>query len=154
MKLCLLRHGSAEYGVPDETRRLSAAGEQEVCQIAQRLSSYQLNITQIMHSPLIRAKQTAQIIDQKLQLGKILHQEDQTLPMSDVRPFANLLEPLKTQQSDIMLVSHLPFIPTLICYLCELKLSQLVFPITPASCTILTYEMKIGWQLHSYLSVG
>ena len=65
MELYLIRHGIAEErcpGVTDEERALTQEGQQKTEKIAQRLKKLNLNFDLILTSPLVRARQTAEIL--------------------------------------------------------------------------------------------
>ncbi len=61
----LVRHGIAEERTPaqtDEMRALTPAGEEKTRKVAERLRSLQLHFDLILTSPLVRANQTAMIL--------------------------------------------------------------------------------------------
>ena len=65
MELYLIRHGIAEERRPeiaDEERALTKEGRQKTEKIAQRLKKLNLNFDLILTSPLVRARQTAEIL--------------------------------------------------------------------------------------------
>ncbi|MEB3235812.1 MAG: phosphohistidine phosphatase SixA [Cyanobacteriota bacterium] len=61
MQLLLLRHGIAEDGHPDASRPLSPAGRQRTQAVLQRLVRLDLQCDPIVSSPLLRARQTAEL---------------------------------------------------------------------------------------------
>ncbi len=68
MELYLIRHGiAAERGtyLHDEERPLVKKGEKKTCQVAQHLLAKGLKFDLILTSPLIRAKQTAKILQKE-----------------------------------------------------------------------------------------
>ncbi|BAZ25017.1 phosphohistidine phosphatase SixA [Kalymmatonema gypsitolerans NIES-4073] len=65
MELYLIRHGIAEERRPDikdEERSLTKEGRQKTEKVAQRLKKLGLNFDLIATSPLVRARQTAEIL--------------------------------------------------------------------------------------------
>ena len=65
MELYLIRHGIAEERRPDitdEERALTKEGRQKTEKIAQRLKKLNLKFDLILTSPLVRARQTAEIL--------------------------------------------------------------------------------------------
>lgn len=63
-QLYLIRHGLAadrNQKVPDEQRPLTPKGVSKTRQVAQRLSALKLHFDLILTSPLVRARQTAEI---------------------------------------------------------------------------------------------
>ncbi|MEB3277012.1 MAG: phosphohistidine phosphatase SixA [Cyanobacteriota bacterium] len=61
MQLLLLRHGIAEDGVPDAARPLSPAGIRRTTAVLQRLRALDLRCDPLFSSPLLRARQTAEL---------------------------------------------------------------------------------------------
>ena len=59
MDLILWRHADAEYGMPDEARKLTAKGERQAQQIGRWLASQLPEDARILVSPAKRAQQTA-----------------------------------------------------------------------------------------------
>jgi len=61
MQLLLLRHGIAEDGVPDAARPLSPAGMRRTTAVLQKLLALDLHCDPLFSSPLLRARQTAEL---------------------------------------------------------------------------------------------
>lgn len=67
LRLLIIRHGKAELAAPsgrEWDRRLVARGEAEAEFVGRGLRDPALKPTRLLHSPLVRATQTAQIISQ------------------------------------------------------------------------------------------
>lgn len=65
MELYLIRHGIAEdkgLGIKDEERSLTKEGRQKTEKVAHKLVKLGLNFDLILTSPLVRARQTAEIL--------------------------------------------------------------------------------------------
>jgi phosphohistidine phosphatase len=65
MELYLIRHGIAQEkqdNFPDEERTLTKEGHQKTEKVAERLKKFGLKFDLILTSPLVRAKQTAEIL--------------------------------------------------------------------------------------------
>ncbi|OCQ99554.1 phosphohistidine phosphatase SixA [Nostoc sp. MBR 210] len=65
MELYLIRHGIAQErqaGIKDEERELTKEGRQKTEKVAQRLLKLDLQFNLIVASPLVRARQTAEIL--------------------------------------------------------------------------------------------
>jgi phosphohistidine phosphatase len=69
MQLYLVRHGEAEASPPkggDAERRLTAAGRHDFARVVAGLRRLEPELTRILTSPLVRARQTAEILREQL----------------------------------------------------------------------------------------
>ncbi len=114
MEIYLIRHGIAvERGIyaNDYERPLTEKGKEKTTQVAQKLTQMGLKFDVIFTSPLIRALQTAQIL-QKSGLSDILETDQLLTPelMTDPQTWLNLMQESQynPQRSKIALVGHQP----------------------------------------------
>lgn len=140
MKICIVRHGSAELGADEDNKRqLTAKGLAQAGGagrwLAGLLASGDLSANaKIWVSPYVRAKQTAQAIA-----------EATALPMaelSDITPdgkIERITEKLVTETDDIILVSHLPLVGRLAAQLVDGQMYDQ--PWSPAECWLLDGEI-------------
>jgi phosphohistidine phosphatase len=92
MYLYLIRHGIAVDPDPfaldsiadDESRLLTKLGRKKIAQVADRLGKLELTFDSIITSPLIRAKQTADILIDK-QIGTKLEISQDLKPMGNIQ---------------------------------------------------------------------
>jgi phosphohistidine phosphatase SixA len=67
MKLYLVRHAEAVSGAPeDESRRLTEEGREQARELARRLAGEGVRPAAILSSPLVRARETAEILGREL----------------------------------------------------------------------------------------
>jgi len=112
MNLYLIRHGIAvERGIytNDYERPLTEKGKQKTTQVAQKLAQMGLKFDLILTSPLIRALQTAQIL-QKAGLSDLLETDMSLTPDGNLETWLNWWQQSKYNQgvSQIALVGHQP----------------------------------------------
>lgn len=65
MEIYFLRHGIAQdhaVGLPDAERELVEVGRHKIRQLAKRLPDFDVNPVVVYSSPLVRARQTAEIV--------------------------------------------------------------------------------------------
>ena len=102
MELYILRHGKAQEHTQnfagDSKRELTEVGKKELCCIAKAIKNLEIDVDDIISSPLIRAKQTAEIIIKHVKSKK-----------KSIKIW-NELKP----DSSIMLVGHEPHLTDLI----------------------------------------
>lgn len=107
MHLYFLRHGEADWpdwDKPDDERPLTGRGRKEIEKVADFLKLLDVSIAQVVTSPLPRAKQTAVIVADRLNLKL---REDPTLePGFDRAGLKRVLR--KYDGASIMLVGHEP----------------------------------------------
>lgn len=111
MKLYLMRHGQAENPDIDPACGLSPTGRIEVEQLAQRLAKQGIQLAEVYHSEKARAQQTALIMAKWLAPSITPRQRRGLKPNDDP---SMLLPELECLDRDTLLVSHLPFVPTLL----------------------------------------
>ena len=140
MKVCIVRHGSAEAGVDsDESRSLTEKGFQQAQGVGRWIGSLiedqQLSDSlQICHSPFLRARQTAEAVSEACGLKAI--EIGLITPSGDIE---QLLEWLMTQDRDVVLVSHLPLVGRLAAKLVEGQVFDQ--PWSPAEAWVLEGDM-------------
>jgi phosphohistidine phosphatase len=116
MYLYLIRHGIAEDPDPlapdpfasDELRSLTKVGRKKIAQVADRLLELELHFDLIMASPLVRARQTADLLLEK-QLSTTLEVSEDLKPMGSLESWLaawNASTP--NPRSTIALIGHEP----------------------------------------------
>lgn len=110
MDLYLVRHGLAgQHGdyANDDERPLTDEGKRKTRQIAKRLHELGLKFSLILSSPLVRATQTAEIL-QAEKLGKSLEIVDYLAPGGDMQSWLSWLATWSTPDKTLALVGHEP----------------------------------------------
>lgn len=107
MRLYLLRHADATYEAKDDfSRELSPKGKRSLKQLLEQLRPKELaGISEIRHSPLVRATQSAHILRDTLELKVPLRKTPGLLPEDDPVP---LIEELLCVREDVLLIGHNP----------------------------------------------
>ena len=120
MKLYILRHGeAAEHGDPrfkENERPLTPRGQQRTKQLAHALREMEITFDTIFSSPLLRAKQTAEIIarglDQKLEIT------DALTPSGSMEKMVDQINMLRPVPQNVLLVGHEPYLSGFTSLLC------------------------------------
>ena len=116
MKIWILRHGQAEGLAPsDELRALTDEGREEVQVMAAQLAGQSLDA--VLASPYLRAQQTAQIVQQQIQLRRGVATVAWLTPDDDPRRVLDFLA--ERAEQNLLLVSHQPLVSQLISLLVE-----------------------------------
>lgn len=108
MRLFLARHGQVAPDSP--LKQLSPLGIAQAGELAEWLSSETASATAVLHSPAIRAAETAAIIARKLALI------DRLQPLESLgidEPPAQFAAKLTRYEDDVVAVSHQPFVNVL-----------------------------------------
>jgi len=119
MNLYLLRHGIAvEPGTPgfenDAERPLIPKGERRLHAAAAAMEKMELSFDLVLSSPLVRAKQTAEIVASEMKLKKRLQFSDALAPGGGVKHLIRQLNELKPAPENVLLVGHEPSLSRLI----------------------------------------
>ena len=105
MRLYLVQHGEAKSEKEDPERSLTDRGTAEIRAVAEAAKRAGLKPAQIYHSGKTRAQQTAHILADAL--GCPVEGAAGLKPNDDVQPW---IERITTDNTDLMLVGHLPFL--------------------------------------------
>ena len=111
MRVYLMRHGQAEDPSIDPEQGLTEEGKLAIQQIAKELVEKSVHFNQVYHSTKKRAQQTANIV------ASIVSPDVSPQTMDNLKPGdnpANIIDTLNQWTEDTLLVSHLPFIPSLL----------------------------------------
>ncbi len=118
MNLFILRHGIAvEHGAAgyenDDERPLTSKGERKVWMIAEAMKALEISFDLILSSPLVRARETAEIVAEVLKSKKRMELTDTLAPQESAK---RLIDYLNDQGAvdDVLLVGHEPFLSRLI----------------------------------------
>jgi len=115
-QLYIVRHGIAVEpgtpGIPDDERLLTPKGERRMRQIARGLAKLDLKLNRIVTSPLPRARATAEIIADVLDVRKIL----ETSNVLQTGSAATTVERWLRERTDerLMIVGHNPTLSDLV----------------------------------------
>lgn len=118
MDVYLLRHGKAEKRSPsvksDSRRELTEAGRTEMEQVARAIKNMRVRFDHVISSPLLRARQTSDIIFPYTRCKKrSVAIWSQLRPESDAAEILKKLAALKPDAT-VMLVGHEPVLSSLI----------------------------------------
>ena len=114
MFLYLVQHGDAKKEEEDPSRPLSVRGIEDVKKITSFLSRLDIPIDEVLHSGKLRARQTAEIIADSLNITKGVSETEGLAPLNEPILWA---EKLKTKTHSLMLVGHLPHLGKLSSFL-------------------------------------
>ena len=111
MYFYLVRHGEAKSELEDPLRPLSAEGKKGVEAVASLLGRLGTRPAEINCSEKLRARETAEIIANRLSIIDRLKTMKGLAPNDAVNPVAELL---CAEDKSLMLVGHLPFLSRLL----------------------------------------
>ena len=107
MTLYFLRHGEADWpdwDRPDDERPLTEKGKKEMRRVARFLCALEVAPTLILSSPLPRARQTAEIVAQCLQIA--LREESALGAGFNTSKLTTIFK--RNQAAELMIVGHEP----------------------------------------------
>jgi phosphohistidine phosphatase len=111
MHLFLIRHAHAVAATEDSERPLSSRGRKQIRRLARFLKQTDmLSVSEIWHSPLVRSRETAKLIIEKLAMKARLKQADGIEGDDAPGIIANRV---KTRRADTAIVGHEPHLSAL-----------------------------------------
>ena len=123
MKLYFLRHGAAEdpqkYKV-DLDRPLTKKGQEEIKNEIHNLKHFPAKFDIIIHSPYLRAKQTAEVVAKEMHLSRKLCEDEALASGSNAEKLLAMLE-LYQDYQNILIVGHEPDFGLILSNLLDLK---------------------------------
>ena len=119
MNLYLIRHGEPKSEQEDPQRPLSEKGITDIQKLSAFVSEhYDIRVEKILHSPKLRAKQTAEIVSNHLHPHPELEEVSGLKPLDDPNIWK---EHLSEMTEDIILAGHLPHLSELASLLLNLE---------------------------------
>ncbi len=106
MKLYLVQHAEAKEKEEDPSRPLSEKGLKDVEKMANFLKG-KIKVAKILHSGKLRAKQTAERLNESIQSSEGIKEVDDLAPLDDPRIWE---KKLRDEEKDVMIVGHLPYL--------------------------------------------
>jgi len=143
----LVRHGEAVSETLDPNRPLSLVGRQQVEQVACAAAARYLRVSEILHSGILRARQTAEILAQHLSPERGARETGGLRPQDD--PIFAKAE-LETADYSLMLVGHLPHMSRLVALLVSGDAERELVDLAPAALICCSHESsawRIQWML-------
>ena len=147
-RLWLVRHAHAREADDDAARPLSQRGCRQVRTLAKFLAtSRPVQPAEIWHSPLLRARQTAQLLTKFLRLAAPLIETAGLAPFDDPRIVARRINPLRR---DVAIVGHEPHLSALASLLVAGSAAPPAFALK--KCAVLALERApaswvVRWQV-------
>lgn len=138
MPLYLVRHADALHGRPDAARPLSETGKADASRLGAFLAASGVFApVQLWHSPLLRARQTAELIARELPKQPALVETAGLLPEDDPAEIAKRAAANSTSLT-VALVGHEPFMSALATLLVRGKPARLIFDVRKGA--VLAFE--------------
>ena len=134
MNLYLVRHADAKQKEEDPQRPLSDKGWADIQKVAVFVAGHtNVQVSRIMHSGKTRARQTAEVLAERLNPPEGVGQAEGLDPQADVRTWVERLSDIR---EDVMLVGHLPHLSKLTAQLvCQDENRTIVdFPASGIAC--------------------
>jgi len=145
VNIYLVQHGKPVPKEKDPEKPLSKRGRTEVENIAGFFKNAGIHVEAIYHSGKTRARQTAEIMNSKINPGEEPQRRGGLSPLEDVRAIA---EEIKQEQKDFMIVGHLPHLEKLISVLIIGSDSSQVVRFQQGGVVCLrTHEVEKNWSI-------
>lgn len=145
MKIYLVRHGESLDSDQDATRPLSARGRKDIENLGKFLANSKPHIFHIIHSGILRAKQTACILANALKFSDEIESRVGLQPLDDIM---DIKEELKNYSNNILIVGHLPFMPRLLSALMVGNESKTMVSFEPGALVCLENIEDESWTIN------
>jgi len=144
MRLYLIQHGLSLKDEEDPKKSLSQKGREETVKIANFLRSKDIKADEIWHSRKTRSVQTSEILAKTLN-NKMIARDDLN-PNDPVDAFPG---DLQTQNKDIMIVGHLPFLGKLASFLLagSSEKDVVLFRNSGVACLEYNGNWRLAWYI-------
>ena len=110
MNVYILRHARADFGSKDQDPPVSKEGEKEMGGVLDLVKgSFGFKPTLVVSSPILRAKNTADIVKKRIGGGTKVVVDRCLMPESKPKDVLGFLRTLKKDE-DVVLISHMPLI--------------------------------------------
>lgn len=123
MKLYILRHGDAvepgDARFEENERPLTAKGIQRTELLASALRQMEIAFDVILSSPLMRARETAEIVARRLRLERRLQWTDDLAPGGSLERLVRQINALRPIPESVLVVGHEPYLSGLTSLLCS-----------------------------------
>ena len=143
MRLYLAQHGEAVAPEQDADRPLSERGRADIENLSRFLHG-RLQVSRVLHSGKTRARQTAEILRNAVPSETVLQAVDGINPRDDTGIF---LQRLLQENSDTLVVGHLPFMADLVSRLLGAEQGGGLLRYTPGSLVALEPDDGGHWQI-------
>lgn len=147
MKLYLVRHGKALSADQDLAQPLSVEGRDDIARLARTLGNMNVKVARILHSGKLRSEETARLIAAVLQPAGGVHMSGNLCPTDDISP---VLELVRAEEENLMLVGHLPFLANLLQALVEAP-DQDDLPLFDTGNLVAVEKVGHRWQVFRHL---
>lgn len=125
MNLFILRHGIASDpgtdglpgNLPDAARPLSAEGRKKLERSTKAMRALELKLDAVVSSPLLRARQTAELVAAALKLRRKIVFTDHLAPDGNPQSLIEQVNGLGPRAKNILLVGHEPYLSRLLALL-------------------------------------
>jgi len=142
MQLLVVRHGIAEEyqdayrrGISEEDRELTAEGRDKMQRAADGLKQKLEKLELVFHSPLVRARQTAEIVASKYK-GVRIDVLSELRPESDPAHTLAVLGPLLSECESAAIFGHQPHVSAFISYALTARAASFVTMKKGAMCLL------------------
>jgi phosphohistidine phosphatase len=144
MKLYILRHGESLESTINPNRPLSVRGRNTIENLSKFLGTSNLSVSRILHSGILRAKETAEIVAKHIHCNTLPKAYPEIKPLDD--PYEIILN-IETLLSDTLIVSHLPFVDRLLTTLLILDESRPMVSFEPGTLVCLERVKEKIWSI-------
>ncbi len=145
MKLYLVQHGEALKKEVDPERPLSDQGSADIDRLAALMKQAGIQVSRVIHSGKLRARQTAERLAQAIAPGVDLEVSGLINPNDNPGAFDWQSE---SWDRDTLVVGHLPFMAKLVSHMLVADENRVLIAFQPGSIVCVEQYDDVHWQLN------
>ena len=145
MKLYLVQHGEASVEEVDGERYLSEQGKVDIGRLAALLKQAGIQVSRVIHSGKLRARQTAELLVQAIAPDVELEASGLINPNDNPGAFDWQSE---SWDKDTLVVGHLPFMARLVSHMLVEDENRIKIAFQPGAIICLELYDDVHWQIN------
>lgn len=149
MKIYIIRHGDAKSESEDIKRPLNEKGIQDIRKIGNFMKKLCIKIDKIYHSSKLRAKQTAEILSEYIEIKQGLIEITGLEPNADINI---LFDKFLEETEDFSIVGHLPYLSHFVSKLITGDENKSIIELKPASILCIEKTLQNNFIINFFIS--
>jgi len=145
MKVYLVQHGDSVKKEANPERPLSEKGKKDIERLAEFIAKTNVTISQIVHSGILRAQQTAETLGKIISFQGNIEEQSGLEPLDPIYP---IVEEIENWQDGTLLAGHLPFVGKLAAKILTGNEHNNIIAFEPGTIVCLEKTEENNWMIN------